>query len=40
MDPKNAGTLLVKGISLAKDLQQAIVRVGTSIIERKEVKVA
>jgi len=32
--------LLVKGISVAKDLQQAIIRVGTSIIERKEVKVA
>ena len=40
MDSKNASTLLVKGIAMAKELQQAIIRVGTSIIERKEVKVA
>ena len=40
LEPKNAASLLVKGISVAKDLQQAIIRVGTSIIERKEVKVA
>jgi len=40
LEPKNASTLLVKGISLAKDMQEAIIRVGTSIIERKEVKVA
>ena len=30
----------MKGIQLAKDLQQAIVRVGTSLIDRKEIKVA
>ena len=40
LEPSNASTLLVKGIELAKDMQQAIIRVGTSIIERKEVKVA
>ena len=40
LEPGNASTLLMKGIELAKDMQQAIIRVGTSIIERKEVKVA
>jgi cell division control protein 45 len=37
---KKADTLLLKGISAAKEMQQAIVRVGTSLVERKEVKVA
>jgi cell division control protein 45 len=40
LDPKNAGIILVRGIELAKEMQQAVIRVGTSIIERKEVKVA
>ena len=40
LEPSNASTLLMKGIDLAKDMQQAIIRVGTSIIERKEVKVS
>lgn len=40
LDPGNATSLLMKGIELAKDMQQAIIRVGTSIIERKEVKVS
>lgn len=30
--------LLYKGIELAKDLQMAIVRVGVSLIEKKEIK--
>lgn len=30
--------LLMKGIAMAKEMQQAIVRVGTSLIERKEIK--
>jgi cell division control protein 45 len=40
LEPKKAETILVKGIEVAKELQQAIIRQGTSIIERKEVKVA
>lgn len=28
----------MKGIAMAKEMQQAIVRVGTSLIERKEIK--
>lgn len=40
LDPKNAQTLLLRGINLAKEMQEAVIRVGTSIIERKEVKVA
>lgn len=28
------------GIQLAKDIQKAIVSIGTSIIDRKEVKIA
>lgn len=39
LDPK-AIDLLGKGIHLAKDLQQAIIRVGTSLIDRKEIKLA
>jgi hypothetical protein len=30
--------LLYKGIELAKDMQMAIVRVGVSLIEKKEIK--
>lgn len=30
--------LLHKGIDLAKDMQAAIVRVGVSLIEKKEIK--
>lgn len=30
----------MKGISLSKEMQQAIIRVGCSIIEKKEVKMA
>lgn len=37
---KNAETLLVKGIAAAKQLQEAIIRQGCAIIEKKEVKVA
>jgi len=33
-------SLVFKGINLAKDLQQAIIRTGNSLIDRKEVKVA
>ena len=40
LDPKNAGTLIPRGINLAKDLQSAIVRVGKSLIERKKLKMA
>jgi len=40
LDPRNAGSLLVRGIELAIEMQQAVIRVGNSIIERKEVKVA
>lgn len=32
--------MIEKGIELAKDLQKAIVQVGTQIIEKKEVKIA
>jgi len=32
--------VLFKGINLAKEMQQAIIRTGNSLIERKEVKVA
>lgn len=32
--------LLVKGIELAKDMQMAIVRVGVSLIEKKDIKLA
>jgi len=37
---KNAETLLVKGIKAAKQLQEAIIRQGSAIIEKKDVKVA
>ena len=40
MDSFKGLPLLMKGIENAKQMQQAIVRVGTSIIERKEVKIA
>lgn len=30
--------LLLKGIELAKEMQMAIVRVGVSLIEKKEIK--
>ena len=30
--------LLMKGIDLAKEMQMAIVRVGVSLIEKKEIK--
>jgi cell division control protein 45 len=33
-------SLVMKGIEMAKELQKAIVRVGTSLIERKEIKVS
>jgi len=32
--------LLRRGITLAKDMQQAIVRVGNSLLDRKEIKPA
>lgn len=32
--------LLIKGIELAKDMQMAIVRVGVSLIEKKDIKLA
>lgn len=37
---KNAESLLAKGIQAAKQLQEAIIRQGCAIIEKKEVKVA
>lgn len=37
---RKAESLMIKGIQAAKDMQQAIIRIGTSIVERKEVKVA
>lgn len=40
LEAKNAQTILYKGIQLAKDLQQAIVRMGQSLIDRREVKVS
>jgi hypothetical protein len=36
----NNKSLVDKGIDLAKDMQQSIVRSGTGIIDRKEVKLA
>jgi trehalose-6-phosphatase len=39
LDPKNTH-ILQKGINFAKEMQQAIIRVGGSIIDRKEVKMA
>jgi hypothetical protein len=30
--------LIVKGIEQAKEMQQAIMRVGTAMVERREVK--
>lgn len=39
LDSKKATSILPKGIELAKELQQAIVRMGKSLIDRKEVKV-
>lgn len=39
LDPKKANTLLVKGIQMAKDMQLAVNRVGTSLIARKEIKI-
>ena len=36
----NNKALLDEGIELAKEVQQAIVRVGTSLIDRKEIKIA
>jgi hypothetical protein len=32
--------LLLKGIELAKEMQMAIVRVGVSLIEKKDIKQA
>lgn len=40
LEPKNAGSHLIRGIGMAKDVQMAIVRVGISLIERSQVKVA
>lgn len=40
LDSKNASAILCKGIEMAKDLQQAIVRMGKSLLDRREVKVA
>ena len=39
LEPKN-NSLLMKGIGLSKEMQQAVIRVGSSIIEKKEVKMA
>jgi len=33
-------SLLKKGIELAKEMQQAIVRVGNGLIDKREIKVA
>lgn len=35
---KNNKTLIEAGIELAKELQKALIQIGTSIIEKKEVK--
>ena len=40
LEPKHASTRLIRGIGMAKDVQMAIVRVGISLIERSQVKVA
>ncbi|CDW74860.1 cdc45 domain containing protein [Stylonychia lemnae] len=37
---KNRKNLLEKGIDLAKDIQKAIIHVGTSIIDKKQIKIA
>jgi len=37
---QNNTHLLRRGISLAKEMQQAIVRVGNSLLEKKEIKIA
>ena len=39
-DAMNNPKLLDKGIELAKEMQQSIVSIGTSLIDRKDVKVA
>ena len=35
---KNNKNLIEEGINMAKDLQKALVQIGTSIIDKKEVK--
>jgi hypothetical protein len=40
LESKNYSTLITRGISDAKDLQKAIINVGTDMLERKEVKVS
>ena len=40
LDFKKSANLLGKGIKLAKEMQQAIVRVGQGVIDRKEIKVS
>ena len=40
LEPKNYNPLVTRGIHLAKELQKAIIFVGTDILERKEVKVS
>ena len=39
LEPKNVGSLVVKGIKAAKDLQISIVEIGKNLIERNLVKV-
>jgi cell division control protein 45 len=40
LDTEKQFDLILRGIELAKEMQQAIVRVGTSLIERKEIKMS
>ena len=39
LEPKNVGSLVVKGISAAKTLQMSIVEIGKNLIEQNKVKV-
>lgn len=40
LEPKNVGSLVVKGIQAAKTLQTSIVEIGKNLIERNQVKVS
>jgi hypothetical protein len=40
LDARNYNTLITRGINDAKELQKAIINVGTEILERKEVKIS
>lgn len=40
LDSKNAQQILYKGIDMAKELQQAIVRMGKSLVDRREIKMS